>query len=59
MSKKTPYFNKEWLQDANFKLWLQKVPTNRTKQNVNYTKSNRIIKYENFGFEKPYEVYKT
>ena len=30
MQKQT-YFNKEWLRDPDFKLWLQDVPTTRTK----------------------------
>ena len=30
-TKKQIYFNKEWLQDPAFKLWLQEVPTNKTK----------------------------
>ena len=30
-TKKQFYFKKEWLQDPDFKLWLQEVPTNRTK----------------------------
>ena len=30
-TKKQTYFNKEWLQDPDFKLLLQEVPTNRTK----------------------------
>ena len=32
-TKKQTYFNKEWLQDPDFKLRLQEVPTNRTKAN--------------------------
>ena len=30
-TKKQTYFNKEWFQDPDFKLWLQEVPTSRTK----------------------------
>ena len=30
-TKKQTDFKKEWLQDPDFKLWLQEVPTNRTK----------------------------
>ena len=30
-TKKQTYFNKEWLQDPDFKLRFQEIPANRTK----------------------------
>ena len=46
-TKKQTYFNKEWLEDPDFKLWLKEVPTNRTKAKCKFCQ--KTIELSNMG----------
>ena len=45
VQRKHTYFNKELLQDPDFKLWLQEVPTNRTKAKLKLCQKTIELSY--------------